>query len=471
MIVNKLNINEVLMENQRAMTKVRNYIMENEETYGTNPKFYLNTYGCQMNEHDSEKIYSMLRLCGFSEAESMKDADFVLYNTCCIRENAEKRVYGNLGSLKTIKNQKKHMIIAICGCMMQRPHIVEKIKEKYKHVDIVFGTHNLHEFPTLFLRALTEKKMIVEVWEKSRGIVEGIKVVRKKPHKAFVNITYGCNNYCTYCVVPYTRGRERSRDKDSILKEVNMFLAEGVKEITLLGQNVNSYGNDFDYDYTFGNLLRDVAELDYDFRLNFMTPHPKDFSDDVIMAIKECDKIVKYVHLPVQAGSTKVLKRMNRSYTREQYLSLVDRLRANIDNLSISTDIIIGFPSEEEEDVDQLIDLIKYVEYDTAFTFIYSVREGTPAAKFEQIPDDIKHVRFERMLKVLNGIVIRKNQEMKGKVVRVLVDSHKEGKLTGRSDCNRSVSFAGDASLIGTFQNVLITNPKKFSLIGEIVEG
>ncbi len=470
MLIDEFDINEVIIENQKAINEVRNIIIENEHIYGKKPKFFLKTYGCQMNEHDSEKLYSMLRMAGFEETTSLEDADLVLYNTCTIRANAENKIYGNLGHLKAIKRNKKHMIIAICGCMMQREHAVERIKTTYKHVNIVFGTHNLHDFPNLLLKYLKEKKMVIDVWKKSKGIVEGIKVVRKKPHKAFINITYGCNNWCTYCIVPLTRGRERSRPKDSILKEVTMFLRQGVKEIILLGQNVNSYGNDFDYDYKFGDLLKDVASLDFDFRLNFMTPHPKDFSDDVIDAIRDYDKINKYVHLPVQAGSTKVLKKMNRSYTREEYVTLVDKLKAKIKDLSISTDIIIGFPSEEEEDVDMLIDLIKYVEYDTAFTFIYSVREGTPAEKFEQIPEDVKHKRFDRMLAALNEIVIRKNAEMKGKTVRVLVDSYSNGMLTGRSDCNRNVTFEGDESMVGTFKKVLITRPKKFSLSGTLVE-
>ncbi len=471
MLIDKLNIDDVIINNQLAMNEIRQILAEREDVFGKQPKFYINTYGCQMNEHDSEKLYSMLRTSGFLEASSMDEADIVIYNTCCIRENAEKRVYGNLGSLKSIKNKKKHMIIGICGCMMQRPHIVETIKEKFKHVNLVFGTHNLHDFPQLLLRHLKGEKMVVDVWEKSRGIVEGIKVVRKKKHKAFVNITYGCNNFCTYCIVPYTRGRERSRDKDSIIDEVRKFLEDGVKEITLLGQNVNSYGNDFEDDYGFADLLQDVAALDYDFRLNFMTPHPKDFSDDVIRAIRDNDRIMNYVHLPVQAGSTKVLKKMNRSYTREQYLSLVDRLKENIEDLSISTDIIIGFPSEEDEDVDKLIDLIQYVEYDTAFTFIYSVRKGTPAEKFEQIPEDVKHVRFERMLEKLNEIVIRKNAEKEGETLRVLVDSHADGILSGRSDCNRVVNFEGSEDLVGTFQNVYIKQSKKFSLVGKLLEG
>ncbi len=462
---------------ERAIFQLRS-ILEGSEQYGHEKQsYYIRTYGCQMNEHDSETMSYILEESGYIRASSIEEANLIVMNTCAIRENAENRFYGNLGVLKHLKSKKKDFTIAVCGCMMQMEHIVNTIKKSYPIVDIVFGTHNIYELPNLLLKHLEKGGRHLSVLGDSPQIFAGFGARRNIPHKAFVNITYGCNNYCTYCVVPYTRGREKSRLPQSILSEVRTLIADGVKEIYLLGQNVNSYGKrfvspseDLDQGYNFSRLLRDINDIPGKFRIRFMTSHPKDLSDDLISAMSECDKVEKYFHLPVQAGSDKVLKRMNRGYTVEHYLNLVRKLRKAVPNISISTDIIIGFPGEVEEDVDMLIDLIKEVRYDSAFTFIYSAREGTPAAKFkDQVPEALKHKRFERMLSEMNSIVIEKNRARLGDEMVILADSWNDGVLTGKSACMRTVSFEGPKSLVGTFVDVKITKAKKFSLLGEII--
>lgn len=461
----------VMSDMDRTVSDVRKLVKSGKRFASTEPKYFIRTYGCQMNERDSETFAYMLHAMGFQEAKDIRSADFVLFNTCVIRENAENRFFGNLGSLKSLKEKNKSVLIAAAGCMMQRDHIVKKIRGSYPYVDLVFGTHNIHELPNLLKAHLEQESQIIEVWEDNSDIIEGMQAIRSIPHKAFVNITYGCNNFCTFCVVPYTRGREKSRRPGHIVEEVRGLIQSGVKEVCLLGQNVNSYGRHFDMDYSFSDLLREICKIDGKFRLRFMTPHPKDFPDELIEVIAEHEKIPNYIHLPVQAGSSRLLKKMNRTYTREAYLALVEKIRARIPDVSLSTDIIIGFPSETEEDVDQLIDLIHQVEYDSAFTFIYSPREGTPAAKFdEQIPEELKHERFERMLKVQQDVVIRKNKAFDGRTVEVLFDTHEDGVVSGKTECMRNVSVLGVPELLGQFKNVKITEAKKFSLFGELAD-
>lgn len=430
-----------------------------------------------MNEHDSEMLISMLEAMGYVQALSEDQADLVIYNTCAVRENAELKVYGNLGHLKSIKKKRPDMKIVVCGCMMQQAHVVEEIKEKYKHVDLIFGTHNLYKFPELLESTFNRDKILVDVWDVDGEVVEGLKSNRKFDIKAFVNIMYGCNNFCTYCIVPYTRGRERSRKPSDIINEIKSLVENGVKEVTLLGQNVNSYGKTLDEDQriTFAQLLRQVNEIDGLERIRFMTSHPKDISDDVIFAMRDCDKVCEFLHLPFQAGSTSLLKKMNRHYTKEAYLAIIEKAKREIPDLAFSTDIMIGFPGETDQDVDDTIDICEEVRYDSAFTFIYSKRRGTPAAKMEdQIPEDIKHQRFERVLEVVNRISAEKNAEYMGKTLEVLVEGaskKNDAVMTGRSRQNKTVNFiGGDLSLIGKLVQVKITDPKSFSLNGELVK-
>lgn len=429
-------------------------------------KYHILTYGCQMNEHDSEKMSGMLEDMGYLETPDTSTADLIIINTCAVRENAEMKVLGNIGHLKPIKEENPNLIIAICGCMMQEPNMVEKIKKSYPYVDLVFGTHNYHQLPEFLYRALTDKVRIIEIEKDNNLIIEGLPVKRKKGIKAFVTIMQGCNNFCSYCIVPYTRGRERSREISSIVEEIKGLVADGVREVTLLGQNVNSFKP------SFPELLKAVNEIDGLYRIRFMTSHPKDFSEELIKAMKELDKVCEYIHLPVQSGSTAVLKAMNRKYTREDYLEKVALLKKEIPGVSISTDIIIGFPGETEEDVEYTISMIKEVEYDSAFTFIYSKREGTPAAtKVDNTPKEVISERFNRMLESLNEIVIKKNKERQGLIYEVLVDDIKgDGLLQGRTREGFLVTFSGGEDLLGTLQQVKITNPKKFSLEGELCD-
>nr|WP_314277786.1 tRNA (N6-isopentenyl adenosine(37)-C2)-methylthiotransferase MiaB [uncultured Peptostreptococcus sp.] len=444
---------------------------------GRKKSWFCSTFGCQMNEHDSEMLVSMLEAMGYTQAISEEDADLVIYNTCAVRENAELKVYGNLGHLKNIKKKRTDMKIVVCGCMMQQPHVVEEIKNKYNHVDLIFGTHNLYKFPELLEETFNRDKIIIDVWDVDGEVVEGLKSNRKFDIKAFVNIMYGCNNFCTYCIVPYTRGRERSRKPKDILKEIEELVKGGTKEVTLLGQNVNSYGKTLDESekITFAQLLREVNKVKGLERIRFMTSHPKDISDDVIFAIRDCEKVCEFLHLPFQAGSTSLLKKMNRSYTKEDYLDIIARAKKEIPDLAFSTDIMIGFPGETDEDIEDTIDICQQVRYDSAFTFIYSKRRGTPAAKMlDQIPEDIKHKRFERVLDVVNRISGEKNAAYMNKTLEVLVEgASKKNKdiMTGKSRQNKTVNFTGgDESLTGKLVQVKITDPKSFSLNGELVE-
>ena len=436
--------------------------------------FCISTYGCQMNEEDSEKLSGMLKSQGYERTENKEEASIIIFNTCCVRENAENKVFGNLGQLKQLKKKNPNLVIAICGCMMQQVGMADKVLKTFPYVDIIFGTHNAHKFPEYLHRVLQEGVQVKEILNKEEGIVEGLPIDRKSDVKAFVTIMYGCNNFCTYCIVPYVRGRERSRKSEDIIKEIEELVSQGYKEITLLGQNVNSYGKGLEEDIDFAGLLRKVNEVKGLERVRFMTSHPKDLSDDVIMAIKECDKLCEQVHLPVQSGSSRILKEMNRHYDREYYLDLVKKIKSEIPDVTLTTDIIIGFPGETEEDFLDTLSLCEEVGYDSAFTFIYSRRNHTPADKMEnQIPDDIKHDRFNRLVEAINKKVVIKNKEYEGKVVEVLVEGpskNDETKLTGRTRNAKLVNFAGDEKLVGELVNLKIVRAQPFSLIGEIVE-
>lgn len=436
--------------------------------------FCISTYGCQMNEEDSEKLSGMLKSQGYERTENKEEASIIIFNTCCVRENAENKVFGNLGQLKQLKKKNPNLVIAICGCMMQQVGMADKVLKTFPYVDIIFGTHNAHKFPEYLHRVLQEGVQVKEILNKEEGIVEGLPIDRKSDVKAFVTIMYGCNNFCTYCIVPYVRGRERSRKSEDIIKEIEELVSQGYKEITLLGQNVNSYGKGLEEDIDFAGLLRKVNEVKGLERVRFMTSHPKDLSDDVIMAIKECDKLCEQVHLPVQSGSSRILKEMNRHYDREYYLDLVKKIKSEMPDVTLTTDIIIGFPGETEEDFLDTLSLCEEVGYDSAFTFIYSRRNHTPADKMEnQIPDDIKHDRFNRLVEAINKKVVIKNKEYEGKVVEVLVEGpskNDETKLTGRTRNGKLVNFAGDEKLVGELVNLKIVRAQPFSLIGEIVE-
>lgn len=438
--------------------------------------FHITTFGCQMNEHDSETLAGMLIEKGYEPAAERKDANIVIFNTCSIRENADKRFFGTLGQLKRRKTeQRENFTVCVCGCMMQQQHVIDTLKAKYPWVDVIFGTHNLHQLPELLDNLYKEKHKQLEVWEDGGEIIEGLPAKRLFKHKAFVNIMYGCNNFCTYCIVPYTRGRERSRVPEDIVREVRALACDGVKEITLLGQNVNSYkgvSSETGEKTDFTDLIYMLNEIEGIERIRFMTSHPKDISDKLIEAFGKCDKLGHYIHLPVQAGSSRVLKEMNRHYTREEYLEIVKKLRKVDPDIAISTDIIVGFPGETEEEFQETLTLCEEVRYDSAFTFLYSIRKGTPAEKYEdQIPEEIKHERFNRLVDVINSISAEKNAEYIGRVEKVLVDgpSKRNSKTYGgRTESFKLVNFKGSPDMIGNVVDVLITGAGTFSLEGEV---
>lgn len=424
-----------------------------------------------MNEHDSETLAGMLSQRGYSESVERDSADIVIINTCSVRENADKRFFGTLGQLKRKKKTDPNFTVCVCGCMMQQQHVIDSIKEKYPWVDIIFGTHNIHQFPQLLESVMSEKEKIINVWEDGGEIIEGLPAKRLYQHKAFVNIMYGCNNFCTYCIVPYTRGRERSRKPDDILQEVKRLVSDGVKEVTLLGQNVNSYHGDDKTDFAdLIYLLNDIVGLE---RIRFMTSHPKDLSDKLIQAYVDCDKLCNYIHLPVQSGSSRILERMNRKYSKEAYLTIIDKLKDAVPSITISTDIIVGFPGETEKDFEETLDLVRTVEYDSAFTFLYSIRKGTPAEKYEeQIPEEVKHERFNRLVDTINAISAKKNAAYTGRIEKILVEGTSKTNdqtYTGRTEGFKLVNFRGDREMIGQIIKVKILEGKTFSLEGEIV--
>ncbi len=464
---------EIILKNQAIMNQVRSRNEDKMDALGRNLKAHIVTYGCQMNEHDSEKLHAMLRTMGYEISPFKENVDLIIFNTCCVRENAEFKVYGNLGQLKAAKRANPDLIIAVCGCMMQQPHVVDRIKSKYRHVDLVFGTHNLHNFPALLNETYDQSNILVEVWDHEGEVVEGLEADRKFSLKAFVNITFGCNNFCTYCIVPYTRGRERSREPEAIIKEIEALVKAGAKEVTLLGQNVNSYGKTLEADIDFADLIRMVNDIEGVERIRFMTSHPKDISDRLIDAIAECEHVCEYVHLPVQAGSNSLLKRMNRNYTREHYLATVEKLKRKIPGVTLSTDLIVGFPGETDEEFEETMDLIKQVGYDSAFTFIYSMRTGTPAAKMEhQIDEKLKHQRFDKLLKEINSIIKEKNLELVGQEMELLVEGPApkgENMLMGRSRGHHTVNFMGKEELIGQLVRVRIIEARGHSLGAELI--
>lgn len=443
----------------------------NSDKYG---KYFIETWGCQMNEHDSERLAGILKNMRFKPVEKREDADLVIFNTCAVRENAELKVYGNLGHLKSLKRRKTDLKIVVCGCMMQQEYVVKELKEKYPFVDLIFGTHNTHMFPKMLEEVYKTNETYIEVWDEHQGIIEDMPASREYDSKAFVNIMYGCNNFCSYCIVPYTRGRERSRQPEAIIEEIQTLVGNGVKEVTLLGQNVNSYGNDFDHGNDFSDLLVKVNAIEGLKRIHFMSSHPKDFSKKLADTMAQLDKVCEFLHLPIQAAGNDLLKRMNRKYTREEYLEKVKYAIEKNDNLAISTDIIIGFPGETEEDINHLIDVLNEVKYDNVFSFKYSKRKGTPAYEMaDQIDEKVKQERFERVLEVINKNVKEKNSKYKGKIVEVLVEgtSRKDDTvLMGKSRRFKTVNFNGSKDLIGELVKVKITKPKSFSLYGEFIE-
>ena len=439
---------------------------------GKRPTFKVVNFGCQMNAKDAEKLAGILTKIGYVEAET-EEADFVLYNTCTVRENANLKVYGRLGHLKTLKKKNPDMLIGLCGCMMQEAEVVDKIKESYKFVDIIFGTHNVFKLAELMKARFDSGEMIIDIWKDTTEIVEDLPAERKYSFKCGVNIMYGCNNYCTYCIVPYVRGRERSRDIDDIVREVEELVSDGVVEVMLLGQNVNSYGKNLEPKATFSDLLKALEQVEGLERIRFMTPHPKDITDEFIEVLANSKKICNHLHLPLQSGSTRLLKKMNRCYTKEHYLDIVKKVRERIPEISITTDIIVGFPGETEEDFLETMDVVDKAQYDGAFTFIYSKRTGTPAALMEdQVPEDVVKERFDRLLALVQQVSSRSHGKYEGTVQQVLVEevnSQDPTLVTGRLTNNTTVHFKGKERLIGQIVPVKLTTSKGFYYLGEIV--
>ena len=427
--------------------------------------------GCQMNARDSEKLRGILKEIGYVE-EAEDKADFVIYNTCTVRENANTRVYGRLGQLKPLKKKNPHMMIGLCGCMMQEPEVVEKLKKSYRFVDIIFGTHNIYKFAELVATRLESERMVIDIWKNTDKIVENLPNQRKYSFKSGINIMFGCNNFCSYCIVPYVRGRERSRDPQAIIQEIRRLVADGVSEVMLLGQNVNSYGKTLNTPMTFAKLLREIEKIDGLLRIRFMTSHPKDLSDELIEVMGNSQKICKHLHLPVQSGSTDILAKMNRRYTKEQYLELVEKLRKAVPDISLTTDIIVGFPGETEADFEETLDVVRKVRYDSAFTFIYSKRTGTPAAVMEnQVSEEVIKNRFDRLLREVQTIAAEACAVHEGTVQEVLVEdicSHDPKMVTGRLGNNLLVHFYGGQELIGQYVEVKLTECKGFYYIGEM---
>ena len=453
--------------------KARDYVKSTSEEIGRPLTFCVTTFGCQMNARDSEKLVGVLEKIGYVEEPDEEKADFVIFNTCTVRENANMRVYGRLGQLKRNKKANPHMMIGLCGCMMQEPEVVEKLKKQYRYVDIIFGTHNIYKFAELIVTRFESERMVIDIWKDTDKIVEDLPSERKFSFKSGVNIMFGCNNFCSYCIVPYVRGRERSRNPKDIIREIENLVADGVVEVMLLGQNVNSYGKNLEEPMTFAQLLQEIEKIEGLERIRFMNSHPKDLSDELIEVMRNSKKICKHLHLPVQSGSTEILKKMNRRYTKEQYLELVRKIKEAVPDISLTTDIIVGFPGETEEDFLETMDVVKQVRYDSAFTFIYSKRTGTPAAVMEnQIPDDVVKDRFDRLLKEVQTISAEVCCIHEGTTQPALVESmndHDETLVTGRLSNNLLVHFKGDESLIGKIVDVHLKECKGFYYLGEMV--
>ena len=440
---------------------------------GKKKTYHVVTFGCQMNARDSEKLAGILERIGYVETDT-EDADFVIYNTCTVRENANLRVYGRLGQMKRTKQRHPDMLIALCGCMMQEPLVVDKIRKSYRHVDIIFGTHNIFKLAELIQTRLNTGKMVVDIWKDTNQIVEDLPNERKYSFKTGVNIMFGCNNFCSYCIVPYVRGRERSREPKDIIREIERDVADGVKEVMLLGQNVNSYGKNLENPISFAQLLQEIEKIEGLERIRFMTSHPKDLSDELIAVMGQSKKICRHLHLPLQSGSSRILKLMNRKYTKESYLDLVDRIRKGCPDISLTTDIIVGFPGETEEDFLETMDVVEKVGFDSAFTFIYSKRTGTPAASMEnQVPEDVVKDRFDRLLKLVQQKASEASARFTGSVQKVLVEDvneHDETMVTGRMSNNLLVHFKGTPDLIGQIVDVHLEECKGFYYIGNLSE-
>ena len=454
------------------MKRARQIVAQQEEVLGHRPTACAVTFGCQMNAKDSEKLIGILETIGYEMIED-ESADLVFYNTCTVRDNANQRVYGRLGFLNTMKKKNPHKIIALCGCMMQETTVIEKIKKSYSFVDLIFGTHNIYKFAELLVAVYNSDRMVIDIWKDTDKIVEDLPAERKYSFKAGVNIMYGCNNFCTYCIVPYVRGRERSRNPKDIIREIEQLVSEGVVEVMLLGQNENSYGKTLEEPMTFAELLREVEKIEGLQRIRFMTSHPKDLSDDLIQVMKESKKICRHLHLPLQAGSSRILQAMNRRYTKEQYLALAKKIRQEIPDISLTTDLIVGFPGETAADVDETIEVVKEVQYDNAFTFIYSKRTGTPAAAMEN-PVSEQEIKdnFDRLLKVVQDTARERVGRLQGQTMEALVEEVNEqdaSLLTGRLSNNTIVHFPGDSSLIGSIVKVNLKECHGFYYIGEMV--
>ena len=455
------------------MAKARSWVKKKSEELGRPMTFFTQTFGCQMNARDSEKLAGILERIGYTETDT-EDADFVIYNTCTVRENANLRVYGRLGQMKRTKQRHPDMLIALCGCMMQEPLVVDKIRKSYRHVDIIFGTHNIFKLAELIQTRLNTGKMVVDIWKDTNQIVEDLPNERKYSFKTGVNIMFGCNNFCSYCIVPYVRGRERSREPKDIIREIERDVADGVKEVMLLGQNVNSYGKNLEHPISFAKLLQEIEKIEGLERIRFMTSHPKDLSDELIAVMGQSKKICRHLHLPLQSGSSRILKLMNRKYTKESYLDLVDRIRKGCPDISLTTDIIVGFPGETEEDFLETMDVVEKVGFDSAFTFIYSKRTGTPAASMEnQVPEDVVKDRFDRLLKLVQQKASEASARFTGSVQKVLVEDvneHDETMVTGRMSNNLLVHFKGTPDLIGQIVDVHLEECKGFYYIGNLSE-
>lgn len=453
--------------------KAKEHVDELAKKLGRRPLCNVTTFGCQMNARDSEKLAGILEQVGYELIES-EDADLVIYNTCTVRDNANQRVYGRLGFLNSMKQKKPHMKIALCGCMMQEDVVIEKIKKSYRFVDLIFGTHNIFKFAELLCTMFESEDMVIDIWKDTDQIVEDLPVERKYPFKSGINIMFGCNNFCSYCIVPYVRGRERSRSPKDIIKEIESIAADGVVEIMLLGQNVNSYGRTLEEPMSFADLLREVEKVEGIERIRFMTSHPKDLSEDLIQVMKESKKICRHLHLPLQSGSTSILAAMNRSYTKEQYLAIAERIRKEIPDMSITTDIMVGFPGETLEDVEETIDVVKRVQYDNAFTFIYSKRTGTPAAAMDnQVSQEVVKEGFDKLLKVVQDTAKERTKLLQGQIQTALVEEvnvQNDSLVTGRLSNNTIVHFPGDASLIGRIVKVKLKECHGFYYAGEMLQ-
>ena len=456
------------------MEKASGHVAKLGEELGRRPTCCVTTFGCQMNARDSEKLVGILEKVGYEIIED-ENADFVIYNTCTVRDNANQRVYGRLGVLNGYKRKNPHMKIALCGCMMQEPTVIEKIKNSYRFVDLIFGTHNIFKFAELLCSLFENEGMVIDIWKDTDQIVEDLPIERKYAFKSGVNIMFGCNNFCSYCIVPYVRGREKSREPEAIIEEIKGLVADGVTEVMLLGQNVNSYGKTLEHPVTFAQLLKQVEAIEGLKRIRFMTSHPKDLSDELIRTMAESKKVCHHLHLPMQSGSSRILKIMNRRYDKEKYLELVDKIRNAVPDISLTTDIIVGFPGETEEDFQDTLDVVEKCDFDSAFTFIYSKRSGTPAAKMEnQVPEDVVKDRFDRLLHVVQEIGSQKAGALQGTVQKVLIEeinAQDEHLVTGRLSNNSVVHVPGGADLIGKIVNVSLDECKGFYYLGTLAEG